>query len=226
MAQAAPIQLGNLPLPLAPAQTMPDAVQLYAFGGNLFMLDQQGNSWQVNAPRGDVLPTDQNLLEWNYDPAAANATGTTLTNGTVFLQRIQVRAPMKITNVWVHLTNAAVTPTSGQSAVGLYSSSGALLSGSADTGTALSGSAGAISMALSTPQNVGAGFYWVALLGNASTAAKLTASVNGAANANVGLSAAAFRFAVNGTSQTSLPASITTSSNTATGAQTFWVGVS
>lgn len=226
MAQTAPISIGNLPFPLAAQQTTPDGVQVYAFGGNLFMLDAQGNSWQLNAPRGDVLPGDQGLLEWNYDPAAANATGTTLTNGTVFLQRINVRAPMKISTVWAHLTNAAVTPTSGQSAVGLYNSAGTLLSGSGDIGSTLSGAAGAISMSLSTPQNVGAGYYWVAVLGNASTAAKLTASVNGAGNANVGLSAGGFRFAVNGTSQTSLPASITPSSNTATGAATFWVGVS
>jgi hypothetical protein len=226
MAQVAPIGLGNLPVPLSPGQASQDGAQLYAFGGQLYMLDSTGNSWQLNAPRGDVLPTDQGLAEWNYDPAAANATGTTLTNGTVFLQRIQVRAPMKISNVWVHLTNAAITPTAGQSAVGLYSSAGTLLSGSGDTGSTLSGAAGAVSMALTTPQNVGAGFYWVALLGNAATAAKLTASVNGAANANVGLSAAGFRFCVNGTSATSLPATVTASSNTATGAQTFWVGVS
>lgn len=226
MAQAAPISLGNLPLPLAAQQTTPDGVQVYAYQGNLFMLDAQGNSWQLNAPRGDVLPGDQGLLEWNYDPAAANATGTTLTNGTVFLQRINVRAPMKISTVWLHLTNAAVTPTSGQSAVGLYNSAGTLLSGSADIGSTLSGSAGAISANLSAAQNVGAGFYWVAVLGNASTAAKLTASINGAANANVGLSAAAYRFCVNGTSQTSLPSTVTPSSNSLTGAQTFWVGVS
>jgi hypothetical protein len=226
MAQAAPIQFGNIVAPLAPGQALPDGAQIYAYNGQLYYQDSTGNSWALNAPRGDVLPGDQGLLEWNYDPAAANATGTTLTNGTVFLQRIQVRAPMKITNVLVHLTNAAVTPTAGQSAVGLYSSTGALLSGSADTGSTLSGSTGAISMALSTPQNVGAGFYWVALLGNAGTAAKFSASANGAANANVGLSASGFRFCVNGTSQTSLPASVTPSSNTATGAQTFWVGVS
>ena len=226
MAQVAPIGLGNLPQPPAPGQASPDGAQLYAFNGSLFYQDAAGNSWALNAPRGDILPTDQGLLEWNYDPAAANATGTSLTNGSVFLQRIQVRAPMLITKVWAHLTNAAVTPTAGQSAVGLYNSAGTLLSGSGDTGSTLSGSTGAISMSLSNPQNVGAGFYWVALLGNAATAAKLTASVNGAGNANVGLTAAGFRFCVNGTSQTSLPASITPSSNTATGAQTFWVGVS
>lgn len=226
MAQVAPIGLGNLPAPLASGQAAQDGAYVYAYGGLVYMLDSTGNTWALNAPRGDILPTDQGLLEWNYDPAAANATGTTLTNGTVFLHRIQVRAPMKISNVWVHLTNAAVTPTAGQSAVGLYSSTGTLLSSSGDTGSTLSGAAGAVSMALTTPQNVGTGFYWVALLGNAATAAKLTASVNGAANANVGLSAAGFRFCVNGTSQTSLPASITPSSNTATGAQTFWVGVS
>ncbi|MFD9632830.1 hypothetical protein [Streptomyces violascens] len=226
MAQVAPIGLGNLPSPLTPGQAAQDGAQLYAYNGQLYYLDSTGTAWALNAPRGDVLPTDQGLAEWNYDPAAANATGTTLTNGSVFLQRIQVRAPMKITNVWVHLTNAAVTPTASQSAVGLYSAAGTLLSGSGDTGSTLSGTPGAVSLALSSPQNVGAGFYWVALLGNASTAAKLTASVNGAANGNVGLSAAGFRFCVNGTSQTSLPASITPSSNTATGAQTFWVGVS
>jgi hypothetical protein len=79
---------------------------------------------------------------------------------------------------------------------------------------------------LTTAQNVGQGMYWVALLSNASTAPKFAATANSAALANVGLPAASLRFCVNGTSATTLPSSLTLSSNTATGAATFWVGVS
>jgi hypothetical protein len=227
MAQVAPIGLGNLPSPLAPGQAAQDGAQIYAYGGTLYLLDSQGNSWQLNAPRGDVLPGDQNLLEWNFDPAAGGSAGVAFTAQAVNLMRINVRAPMKISNVWFHLASAAVTLTAGQSFVGLYNSAGTLLSGSAAIDSVLTGTPGAVSAALSTPQIVGAGFYWVAILvASATTAPKIAVAGNSAVNANVGLAPAQSRFGVGATAQTTLPATITPPAISNTNAQTAWVGVS
>ena len=227
MAQVAPISLGNLPSPLAPGQAAQDGATLYAFGGNLFYLDSAGNTWTLNAPRGDVLPGDQGLLEWNYDPAAGGSAGVAFTAQSVNLMRLNVRAPMKISTINFHLVSAAGTLTASQSFVGLYSSAGALLSGSAAIDSVLNGSTGPVSAALSNPQNVGAGFYWVAILvASATTAPKVSVAANSAANSNVGLTAAQARFGVGATAQTTLPATITPSSISNTNAQTAWVGVS
>jgi hypothetical protein len=227
MSQVAPIGLGNLPSPLAPGQASQDGVQIYAYGGSGFLLDSQGNAWQLNAPRGDVLPGDQNLLEWNFDPAAGGSAGVAFTAQAVNLMRINVRTPMKISNVWFHLVSAAATLTAGQSFVGLYNASGQLLSGSTAIDAVLTGAPGAVSAALSNPQYVAPGFYWVAILvASATTAPKIAVAGNSAVNANVGLSAAQSRFGVGATGQTALPATITPSAISNTNAQTAWVGVS
>jgi len=198
----------------------------YCYGGLPYVMTAGGRIVSLSQPPGDVLPADQGLLEWNFDPATASSTGTLMVNGTVYLQRINIRVPTLITNIWAHLTNLAVTPVSSQSAAGLYNAAGTLLSGSADTGTILSTTAGPISMPLSSPQNVGTGYYWTALMCNASTAAKLAASPNAASFANTNLTAATYRFATGGLTQTSLPSTITPSSNAQATALTFWVGVS
>lgn len=227
MAQVAPIGLGNLPQPLTPGQADPAGAQLYAYNGQLYYLDSTGNAWALNAPRGDVLPGDQGLLEWNYDPAAGGSAGVAFTAQAVNLMRINVRAPMKISTVNFHLVSAAATLTANQSFVGLYGSTGTLLSGSAAIDSVLTGTPGPVSANLTNPQNVGIGFYWVAILvASATTAPKVSVAANSAANSNVGLTAAQSRFGVGATAQTGLPATITPSSISNTNAQTAWVGVS
>jgi hypothetical protein len=229
MSAAAPQGFANLPAPLGAGSADPGGAQIFAFGGVLWMQDSQGNLWALNQPRGDWLPGDAGLLEFNFDPAAASATGTILVSNKVALARINVRTPTVVNNVIFHVNTVAASLTANQNFAGIYSSAGTLL-GSSAAGSLDSKvtSTGVITQALSGPVSLGPGFYWVSLLFNGTTPPVVAVAANSALNANTGLTAAAYRFAANGTG-TTLPASITPSSNTqtsASGAIPFWVGVS
>ena len=159
------------------------------------------------------FPVDNSLLVSNMDPLVASGTFLTVA-GTVYLMRLNARTSFILTNLWLVCTTGGSGTSSGSFA-GLYNSSGSLLSTSADIGTAFA-STGAISTALTTPQTLTAGsFYWAAIVFNlATTQPTLSrANITLGANANMNLTAASFRFATNGTLQTSLPASITPASN-------------
>lgn len=174
------------------------------------------------------LPPDNGLLAAVSDPAVVSGNfGTTA--GTVYLSKLIARSAITITNIWLGLVTAGTGASTG-SFVGLYSSAGTLLSGSSDIASSLTGTTGGISNALTTPQSVAAGaFVWVALLTNlASTQPTVGrgAAMGASTTANMGLTAATYRFAINGTGLTSLPSSITPSSNGAPSGSDLWVGVS
>jgi hypothetical protein len=169
---------------------------------------------------------DSGLLAWNCEPLSAGSSSLT-TAGTLYLMRVNIYKAFTWTNVIISVpTNGSGTPGSG-TFIGLYNSSGTLLSGSADVASSLT-STGAKTLALTSSQALSAGtFVWVALLTNMGTT-QPTVSKSGASvgTANAGLTAASFRCAVNGTSLTALPGSITPSSNTGTGSLPFWVAAS
>jgi hypothetical protein len=166
------------------------------------------------------LPADNSLLAAAGDPVLFNAGFLTIA-GTVYLSKIPVRNPTLASNVWAVATVAGVGASTG-SFGGLYSSAGALLSGSADAGGLVLG-AGAVEIPLSTPQQLAAGFVWAAFLFNLATTQPTLA--RSSAFGNVGLSAALSRFAVPVTGQTSLPGSFSPGSLTPEAA-TFWAGIS
>jgi hypothetical protein len=216
----------NLPAPMAPGQADPGGGYIFSFGGQPWWLDSAGNVWNLTAPRGDFLPGDQGLLEWNFDPSAAVA-GTVLVAGKSTLARINVRTPMVVNNIWFHVTTVASGLTASQNFVGIYSSAGTLLGSSA--AASLDGkvtSTGVITQPLAAPTPLAPGFYWVAQLYGAGTPPVCAQAANTVANANTGLSAASYRWATSGTGLTALAASITPASNVLTSAQPYWVGVS
>lgn len=165
------------------------------------------------------FPADHNLAGWAYDPQST-INSASMVNGTLYLIAVPVRTAAVISTLYVQVGTAAVTPTAGQNALGLYSSTGTLLS-SAVSDTILTGT-GPRSGTLAAPQSVSAGFVWVGVLGNAATPAALGRNIGNAALANLGLTLATNRFCVNGTGLTTLPGTITPASNTQTGAVTFW----
>jgi hypothetical protein len=218
----------NQPAWPSAAQADPGGALWFAFGGQMYIEDSQGRYWCPAAPRGVLLPTDVGLLEWNFDPALAAPSTTDNPAQQVSVMRFQVRAPMTISNITLHLTQAATVLTANHSFVGLFSSAGTLLSASAAGAidAALAGSLGPVTGALATPQPVGIGFYWAAILVASSTVkAQFTVAPNSPLNANLGLAAGQSRFAAAATGATSL-ASFTPSSLTNTAAQSYWVGVS
>lgn len=167
---------------------------------------------------------DHDLLYWQFDPAT-NMVGTTLTSGTVNMSKLWVRQSATITNVALSITTVGAALVAGQNFAGLYDSLGTLLSATADQ-TANWGTVGFKEMALTAPQAVAAGYYYVAVVSNAGTTpafargSALTASI-----ANAKLTATNGRFTTGPAGQTTLPASITMAARTLTG-NALWVAVS
>jgi len=192
-------------------------------GGNA----QPADSGHIH-PASSIVPSDHGLLAWSMDLDSA-VSGTTLIAGTVYLVKVPIRYALTATYLWFSLTVAGVGTSTG-SYVGLYSSAGSLLTGSADLGTAIA--IGNHQVALTTPQALTAGsFVWAAMVTNQSSsqpAVRSPFNFTSPASPNIGLTAATYRIAVpaGGTTQTALPGSFTPSSNTNTGAAQLWFGIS
>lgn len=171
---------------------------------------------------GVFLPSDAGYISWNFDPALTSSNSAP-TAGDVSLIRVDLRTAASVTGVAVQVYNAGTSLTSGQNFLGLYDSTGAKVGASADQTTAF-GTGQTVQAALTGgPFALAPGFYWVALLANASGMPTFTRGQVASQN-NLGLTAANYRWAKNGTGATALPSSITPSSNTS---QTlaFWAGL-
>lgn len=177
------------------------------------------------APLGAWLPSDNGLVAATFDPAIAQGASAP-TKGTLYLARLSIHANVTITNLLVGMSTAG-SGTSTGTFVGLYNSSGTLLTGSSDLASSFTGATGNLTLALTTPQALTAGtFVWAAILTNlATTQPTMRTCGNGTFAAFAGQTASVARFAINGTSITSLPGTITPSSNSVN--QTgWWVGAS
>lgn len=158
------------------------------------------------------IPADSGLLVANMDPLFATG-ASSMVAGVVYLQKLVARQAMTLTDL-VYYVNTAASGTSSGSFVGLYSSAGALLSGSADIETYLLGT-GMKAIALTTPQPLTAGqVVWAAIVENMSgTQPKLQCNGVSSGVSNINLTAAHYRFANYATgSQVALPPSITPAS--------------
>ena len=170
-------------------------------------------------PAPSLTPQGNGLLAWTFDLSSATL-ATIATAGTLYLARVDVRYGFTATYIWFGISTGGSGASTG-SYVGLYSSSGGLLSGSSDIGSSIT-SSGNKQIALTTPQALTAGtFVWVAFLCNLATTQATPRA--GSLALNIGLSAATYRAASNGTSLTSL-SSITPSSNSS--ANAYWFGIS
>jgi hypothetical protein len=173
---------------------------------------------------GMVQPADHGLISWSGDPTVQN-TNSVVTAGTVYLTKVYARVPATLNNIYWWVGAAAVTPTAGQNEVGLYASSGALVvSANVDSVITSTG----LKTTSVTATAIPAGWYWVAFVFNAATAPGLTRGNSGAGITtamNIGQTASTLRYATNGTAQTVLPATITPSSNAATGFAGPWVAI-
>lgn len=170
-------------------------------------------------------PSDNGLLLSSAGDSALLTSNAILTAGTLYLAKLPVRSAVTVTNLLFEVSTVAAGASTGTFA-GLYSSAGVLLSGSADVNAAFLAQ-GPATCPLTTPQALPAGgFVWAALLANfATTQPTLFKGATATGNVpNVGLTAAAFRFAVNGTGLVALPGSITPAANTAAGLLSLWAG--
>ncbi len=166
------------------------------------------NLIRSNAP----LPVDYGLTAWAYDPAPAG-TNSVFTGGVIQLVRIPIRATRTITNIVLFVGTAGATLTAGSCWAGIYDSTGARLGQTADQASAWT-STGTKTMAITGgPISLAEGYYWVAFVATGTTIpAFLRASGVGGAAINAGLAAASTRFGTYGTSQTTLPSTLTPAS--------------
>lgn len=201
--------------------------------GNLAVLGNISASGTINGVTFPVqdpwLPPDNSLKASAGDlDAYLNSNTGAITAGTLYLSKIQIRQNLTATNVVIAIESAGSGTSSGSFA-GLYASTGSLIEGSADIGTSLTAT-GLATLALSSPQSLTSGtFVWAAVVVNLATTQPSLYRNGGSGTiteSNGGLTAATYRFAVNGTSLSSLPSSITPTSNTGTGAYPIWMAIS
>lgn len=167
---------------------------------------------------------DHGMLSWTGDPGLISGASFSLVAGQVYLSKLKIvnRATV-VSNVKYYVTVAQVGGTAAQNVVGLYNSSGTLLIASGDQTTNFS-TTGEKTAAI-TPQTLAVGVYYVAFLANhATTAPSVAGAAGNSGLANVGLSTAASRALNTGAGNTSLPASITLSSQTPNSA-VRWAGL-
>jgi hypothetical protein len=176
----------------------------------------------------DYEPSDHGIQAWTFDPALSSASQA-ITSESLYVMSLLVRAPVAVNNILIAVSSAG-TGTVTAAGAGLYNSSGTRLGHNTSTGWGTA-AAGVQTLALTVDSSqsltLQPGTYFVAVFAEqASTVASLAASGAKAATLAAGLGAAAYRASVNGTSVTTLPTSLTLSSNSLTSAFPFWAGLS
>lgn len=186
----------------------------------------EGYSHVTGFDNGDASAPAHNLVAWTYDPShAVNA--IQLTGGTIYLAKLHVTRTVSVTKLYWWMSVAGATVTAGQNFGGLYGSDGTRLV-TADADATVTATAGLQTLTISSTALTAGSFYWAALVFNATTRPTIQygSGATGASTVtNVGLTAATFRYATAGTGQTSLPASITPASNSASLIAGPWMAV-
>jgi hypothetical protein len=130
----------------------------------------------VTVPDGTnsiFTPADYGWIAWSGDPMA-QYTGIAPTNGYAYFTMIPVRSACTITNILMAVTTVGASMVSGENFAGLFNTSGTLLSATADQSSTWAGTTGLKTMALTTPQSVSAGLYYVAFFTNGTTIPKFS----------------------------------------------------
>jgi Pectate lyase superfamily protein len=181
------------------------------------------------SPRPEWAADEVGYGAWNYDPIFIQ-TGSLLVSGTIQLLRMKIRRMIKVSNVVAYVSTAGATLTAAQNLIGLCTISGTTATRIAVTGdqSAVWTSTGRKVMALTGgPFIVPEGDVALAFLSVGTTPATFgrtnRIADNQLNNGNLGASGA--RWATNGTSQTSIPASFALGSNT-NNSETIWVALS
>lgn len=171
-------------------------------------------------PETPWLPADNNLLMAAGDPFVATAANA-LVAGTQYIFKIAPRNTRLISTLWF-LPSVAGSGASAGTFAGLFSSAGAILTGSADAGAAFATTT-PVPVPLTSPQVIPAGsFAWGVLLTNLVGQPSLRCGIGATGGpVNVGLAAATARFATNGTGLTALTP-ITPAANALTALCPWW----
>lgn len=168
----------------------------------------------------DWSASDQGFIAWSYDPMVLFG-ATALANGVLTLARVAVRDSATVNNLAVNVQNAGVGLVAGQNFAALYNNAGTRIAVTADQ-SAVWNTTGNKIMPVTAPVAVTAGFYWIALLGNAATPMQPgRAGSTGAGSINT--AGATLRFATTGAGLTTTPASFVPAGLTLSGTA-WWLG--
>ena len=182
-------------------------------------------------------PSTVGLQAWTFPTNVATGTGSAVTvGGRLYLAQLNLPANMQLNKMYFNIATAASGATSAQNFAGLYNSSGALVATTSDLTTAIGTNTGYITGTLTATYTVPtAGVYYYAIYFNAGTtlpvltcmASEVTVTTSATAAAGPVATATQYPFSVSATTgnTTALPASITLSSNSLTGAYVFWGGL-
>lgn len=159
---------------------------------------------------GVVTPRAHGAIAWTADPTTISTGANGLVAGTIYLSQLQVNRSATAVKIYWGINTAGSGVTAGQNFIGLYNVSGTRLANvGIDARITTTGLFSETISAAVTP-----GLYWVAWVINASTMPqpyRHQALNTTLVTFNQGT--AQYRCASNATGQTSLPSSITVSSN-------------
>jgi hypothetical protein len=203
---------------------------LYVSSGSLYYRGTAGSAFELSEDMTAWGAADAGLIAWNYDPALCATEGAPVTEN-FYLIAVIVRAPVTVTNALLYVE--ALGSSVSAAAAGLYNSSGTQLGYSASMAAAWAtgGNVGLQTMPLTATSSgslaITAGTYYVGFFAEGSGLPSLARlSTVDASSANIGTTAATSRFAINGTTVTTLPGGpITMSSNTPSSTK-WWAGLS
>jgi hypothetical protein len=152
--------------------------------------------------------------------------------GRITLVKIPIREQITWSSIWFGLSGVDAGASLSNCYLGVYDAAGTLKGTTADISTSLMSGATAKSVALVSPFTATPGSYFIAMLLNGTwTTNSLTFKASGAGiSVNAGLTAPNLRYSNLLTGQTSLPSSLTLSSQSTsiinTGWASQWYGVS
>lgn len=151
------------------------------------------------------------IVAWTGPPSFS--TTAALAFGRIQLNKFWLRNPATLTTVNFVLTTAGSSLTAGQNFVAIFDSAGNRVALSADATTAFS-SQGLKSIDMTTPYSAAVGGYYVAILPNGSGTIPIMVcnSAVGSSMLNYGLTTSNARALQSGTGNTSIPTTLTLSS--------------
>lgn len=165
------------------------------------------------------IPQDSGFQAWTFDPGYCNAAAQPASSQQILLVKFPVRQTTVLTNVYVHVTVAGSALTSNGNFLGVYDMSGNRQGVTSDQ-SGIWVSTGVKLAALASPYTAPAGYYYLAACVNVTTGSsfptfRTPVAISSSFMMNAGLSGSALRVATQ-TTQSSLPTTLTYSSNVQT----------
>ena len=208
----------------------------YSYAGDELRVGDAETARRCGSQRscpGAVPDPNLGITAWNFPSALATSSSAALTSGTVYVMRVPLgAASTTITNVIAGVTTVGGDADRLQNFAAVFDHTGARIGVTADQSGVWT-STGLKTMALASGPFTGTWpFVYVAILSNWTSTgpgpifARGAGAGTGASIVNLNAAAANLLAATNGTVQTSMPGSLTYSSNSGAAGQMIWVGLS